>query len=89
MFIYVCLYQDGCETISQGICQDIATVYYSLSDLEEDVEGIVILSPSSLISHTSFLALRLTTCMRRLTPTREQTFGFVGQAAFMGEIMIR
>ena len=82
---YFVFLQDGCEEISQGECQDIAKVFYHRSDLENDENGIIIQNTSYLISNTDFLAIRLTTCIRRITPIRDQAFGILAKAVFVGE----
>ena len=79
-------FKDGCDEISQGVCQDKAVVYYHQQDLNTKSNGILVQDASLFISESNFLALHLTTCTRRLTPLRTQMFGIYSHARFAGNI---
>lgn len=68
----------------QGRCQDTARVYYHPEELEGKKGGIAVQHPSLFISETSFIALYLTTCHRRLLFIRDQNFGIEAQTYFVG-----
>lgn len=80
----ISFHQDGCNIISQGTCEDQATVYYSQEDLEANTNGIPIKDASLLGSNTNFLALKLTSCLRRLSSMNTENFGISAMVSFSG-----